>query len=154
MPSATAAPSATPRPATNSAASGAKPTPQKQDEWTAARNIFEQLSGDQQKKFLDNLDQWRMMSPQEQELYRDKELFRRKQIAQEIQAAIQKSNLKLDEDQREVYALRYTQERRKIEESLRKEMDQKRQIMVDAMLSHLKVEFNAPSDQDSAQAAK
>ena len=95
-----------------------------------------------------------MMSPQEQELYRDKELFRRKQIAQEIQAAIQKSNLKLDEDQREVYALRYTQERRKIEESLRKEMDQKRQIMVDAMLSHLKVEFNAPSDQDSAQAAK
>jgi predicted glutamine amidotransferase len=120
-----------------------KPAPAKPDEWSEARKIFEQLSPDQQKKFLDNLDQWKAMPPEEQELFRDRELFRREKIAQEIQDAINKSSLHLDEDQREVYALRYTQERRKIEEALRKDEDQKRQVMVSEMLTRLKLEFSA-----------
>jgi hypothetical protein len=119
----------------------APPKPPKPDEWTEARHLFEQLSPDQKNKFLDNLDQWKAMSPEEQELFRDRELFRREKIAQEIKEAINKSGLKLDDDQREVFALRYTQERRKIEEALHKEMDQKRQSMVGDMLSRLKVEF-------------
>lgn len=113
----------------------------KPDEWTEARRLFEQLSPDEKNKFLDNLDQWKTMPPEEQELFRDRELFRREKIAQEIQEAIGKSGLHLDEDQREVYALRYTQERRKIEENLRKEMDRKRQMMVTEMLARLKLEF-------------
>jgi len=83
------------------------------------------------------------MPPEEQELFRDRELFRREKIAQEIQDAITKSGLRLDDDQREVYALRYAQERRKIEEALRQELDQKRQAMVGDMLTRLKIEFSA-----------
>jgi len=112
------------------------------DAWAEARSIFEQFSPDQQKKFLDNLDQWKAMSPEEQELYRDRELFRREKIAEEIQDAITKSGLKLDDDQRAVFALRYTQERRKIEEALRKEMDAERQTMVNEMMGRLKLEFS------------
>ena len=85
------------------------------------------------------------MSPEEQELFRDRELFRNAKIAQEIQQAITRSGLRLDDDEREVYALRYTQERRKIEESLRKEMDQKRSAMVNEMLGKLKMEFGGSS---------
>jgi len=84
------------------------------------------------------------MSPEEQELFRDRELFRREKIAQEIQEAITKSNLHLDNDQREVYALRYTQERRKIEEVLRKQTDKQRETMVTEMLTRLKGEFSSP----------
>jgi dsDNA-binding SOS-regulon protein len=116
------------------------------DEWAEARSIFEQFSPDQKKKFLDNLNQWKAMSPEEQELYRDRELFRREKIAEEIQDAITKSGLKLDEDQREVFALRYTQERRKIEEALHKEMDAERQAMVGEMLGRLKTEFSGTPD--------
>jgi len=83
------------------------------------------------------------MSPEEQELFRDRELIRRERIASEIQSAITRSGLHLDEDQREVFALRYTQERRKIEEAIRKETDQKRQAMVSDMLVRLKLEFTA-----------
>jgi hypothetical protein len=132
----TPAPAARPSPT-------AQPKPPKPDEWTEARHLFEQLSSDQKNKFLDNLDQWKAMSPEEQELFRDRELFRREKIAEEIQDAINKSGLKLDDDQREVFALRYTQERRKIEEALRKEMDRKRQSMVGDMLSRLKIEFSS-----------
>jgi dsDNA-binding SOS-regulon protein len=144
---ATPAPLATPPPpmptppVTAQVSPTAKPKPPKPDEWSEARRLFEQLSPDQQKKFLDNLDQWKAMPPEEQELFRDRELFRREKIAQEIQDSINKSGLRLDDDQREVYALRYTQERRKIEEALRKEMDQKRQVMVGDMLARLKLEF-------------
>jgi hypothetical protein len=113
-------------------------------QWAEAQHIFDQLSEDQKKKFLDNLNQWKAMSPEEQELYRDRELFRRQKITQEIQDAITKSGLHLDDDQREVFTLRYTQERRKIEEALRKEMDEQRQSMVTDMLSHLKGEFSSP----------
>jgi hypothetical protein len=116
------------------------------DEWAEARSIFEQFSPDQKKKFLDNLNQWKAMSPEEQELYRDRELFRRERIAEEIQDAITKSGLKLDEDEREVFALRYTQERRKIEEALHKEMDAERQAMVSDMLGRLKTEFSSTPD--------
>ena len=120
----------------------AKPKPPKPDEWTEARRLFEQLSPDQQKKFLDNLDQWKTMPPEEQELFRDRELFRREKIAQEIQARINKSGLHLDDDQREVMrcATRRSAEDRGI---LRKETDQKRQSMVNEMLARLKVEFSA-----------
>ena len=142
-PSPSPGPTASPAPsASNPAESSApKSAPAKPDEWTAASRLFDQLSPDQKKKFLDNLDQWKAMSPEEQELYRDRELFRREKIAVEIQDAIGKSGLHLDDDQREVYALRYTQERRKIEETLHKEMDRKRQAMVSAMLDRLKQEF-------------
>jgi dsDNA-binding SOS-regulon protein len=105
--------------------------------------MFDQLTPDQKSKFLDNLNQWKAMSPEEQELFRDRELFRRQKIASEIQDALGKSGLHLDDDQREVYVLRYTQERRKIEEALHKEMDHQRQVMVADMLARLKVEFSA-----------
>ena len=122
--------------------SSPKPKTLNPDAWAEARSIFEQFTPDQQKKFLDNLDQWKAMSPEEQELYRDRELFRREKIAEEIQDAITKSGLKLDDDQRAVFALRYTQERRKIEEALRKEMDAERQTMVNDMMGRLKLEFS------------
>jgi hypothetical protein len=130
----------TPAPAAHASPS-AKPKPSKPDEWTQASRLFDQLSPDQKNKFLDNLEQWKAMSPEEQELFRDRELFRREKIAVEIQDAIGKSGLHLDGDQREVYALRYTQERRKIEEALHKEMDSQRTAMVSAMLARLKIEF-------------
>jgi cation diffusion facilitator CzcD-associated flavoprotein CzcO len=143
----------TPKPAARpSPTAQPKPTrTQKPDEWTEARRVFEQLSPDQKNKFLDNLDQWKAMSPEEQELFRDRELFRREKIAEEIQDAIVKSGLRLDDDQREVYALRYTQERRKIEEALRKEIDIKRRAMVGDMLVRLKTEFTqAPPAENSS----
>jgi hypothetical protein len=133
-----------PGPIANSSPS-ARPRMPNPDEWAEARSIFEQFSPDQKKKFLDNLNQWKAMSPEEQELYRDRELFRRQKIAEEIQDAITKSGLKLDEDEREVFALRYTQERRKIEEALHKEMDAERQAMVSEMLGRLKTEFSGTS---------
>jgi hypothetical protein len=133
---------------------GPKPTPpRKPDGQVEVQRLFEQLSQDQQKKFLDNMLQWKAMSPEEQELMRDRDLIRREKIAMEIQAAIGKLKLNLDDDQREVFALRYTQERRKIEEAIRKETDDERTKMLADMLARLKTEFAADSGPSPAKPA-
>ena len=132
----TPSPTPHPTPAAKSKAS------EKPDQWSDARRFFMQLSPVQQQKFFDNLEQWKAMSPEEQALLRDQDVIRRQRMAQEIQDAIAKSGLNLDDDQREVYALRYSQERRKIEDELRKETQAKRQVMVADMLVRLKAEFS------------
>lgn len=73
---------------------------------------------------------------------RDREHIRREKIAQEIDETLKKSGLQLDADRREVFALRYAQERRKIEEGLRKEMEAKRRPMMQEMMERLKKEFS------------
>jgi hypothetical protein len=133
-------PSPSPKP-TSTPAAKPKASP-KPDQWSEARRFFMQLSPDQQEKFFVNLEQWKSMSPEEQALLRDQDVIRRQRMAQEIQDAIAKSGLQLNDDQREVYALRYSQERRKIEEELRKETQAKRQAMVADMLVRLKAEFS------------
>ena len=137
-------PASTAKPAA-AAKSSPDPAPKSSvpDEWAEASRIFDELSPDQRKKFLDNLNQWKAMSPEEQELFRDRDLFRRQKIAAEIQDAANKTGLHLDDDQREIFALRYTQERRKIEDALRKETDQQRQTMVSDMIARLRLEFSS-----------
>ena len=151
-----AGPDLSPFPHASAAPPMAKPKPPKPDEWDQARRLFEQLSPEQKQKFRENLQQWKTMPAAQQDLFRDRELFRREKVAQEIQDAIDKSGLHLDADQREVYALRYTQERRKIEERLHKEMQQKREGMLGDMLGRLRREFSptpAPAATPAAAAS-
>jgi hypothetical protein len=51
----------------------------------------------------------------------------------------------LDDRDREEYAKRYTQERRKIERNLQAEMDKIRRPLVKALIEQLKAEFQGKS---------
>ncbi|MEA3188970.1 MAG: hypothetical protein QOD99_2800 [Chthoniobacter sp.] len=138
-----------------SAAPSAKPSvspalkpwaqPKKPDEFEDARRIFEKLSPAERQRFRENLQLWKNLPPAEQAALRDQEQTRRAKIAAEIDESVRKSGLQLDEDRRQVYALRYAQERRKIERQLRQEMETKRGPMMQNMLARLKSEFNLPA---------
>src|SRR5581483_11390989 len=117
----------------------------KPDEFEDARRVFEKLPPEQREHFRENFQRWKEMPSPEKEALRDREQFRRERMAQEIDESIRKSGLQLDPDHREVYALRYAQERRKIEEKLRKEMEEKRKPLLDDMMKRLKAEFGAMS---------
>ena len=149
-PAASPAFSPSPAPKIAPAPSSQKPSPvapldkpwKKPDQFEEGRRFFEQLSPDQKKRVAENFDRWKNMPPEERDSMRDREHLRREKMAQEIEDSIHKSGLQLDADHREVYALRYAQERRKIEEQLRKEMESKRRPMMRDMLEHLKNEFS------------
>jgi catalase len=126
---------------------GAKSSPGQKapDQFEDARRIFEKFSPEERAHFRENFQRWKDMPDQEKGAMRDREQMRREKIAKEIEDSIQKSGLQLDADRREVYALRYAQERRKIEDKLRREMETKRDALLQEVLGRLKVEFSSSS---------
>lgn len=109
------------------------------------RRAFERLSPEEREKFRENFERWKNLPPEERRALRDGEQFRRQRIEREVDEAIKTSGLQLDADRRQVFALRYTQERRKIEEQIRKKIEEKRKPMLEAVVARLKAEFSAAS---------
>ncbi len=111
----------------------------------ARRRAFERLSPEERERFRANFERWKNLPPEERRALRDGEQFRRQKIEREIDEALKTSGLQLDADRRQVFALRYTQERRKIEEQIRKEIEQKRKPLLEAVVARLKTEFSSAS---------
>ena len=68
---------------------------------------------------------------------------RRKIAREEIDRAMSDGGLKLDDEKRMLFVRRYFEERRTIEEKLRKESDEKRRQLLGEMRTRLKQEFEA-----------
>jgi len=115
------------------------------------RKALDALTPQQRKRFQENFIRWSNLSPEEKKALRDKEDLRRTLVAQEVDAALKDSGLELDSERREQFAKRYSEERRKIEEQLRKEAAEKRRPLVREMLTRLKQEFAAPASPVPAQ---
>jgi hypothetical protein len=114
---------------------------------------LEKLSPEQRERFRENLQRWESMAPEQRKELRNEEQRRRERIDHEIDETLKKAGLELSADQRQVYALRYMQERRKIEETLRREMDAKRRPMLDEMTERLKREMVSTAGAASASPA-
>jgi hypothetical protein len=108
------------------------------------RKALEALTPSQRKRFQENLIRWSMLSPEEKKALRDREELRKTLVAQEVDTAIKESGLDLDSERRELFGKRYSEERRKIEEQLRKEAAEKRRPLVKEMVARLKQEFATP----------
>lgn len=66
---------------------------------------------------------------------------RRKFAREEIERAMGESGLQLDEEKRQMFVRRYFEERKAIEEKLRKEADEKRRQLLGEMRGRLTKEF-------------
>lgn len=108
------------------------------------RRAIEALSPEQRKRFEENFSKWANLSPEEKKSLRHRDEMRQSRMAQDIDEAMQKAGLTLSGAQKEQFAQRYAEERRKLEEELRKEMDEKRQPRLDAIVGQLAKEFTAP----------
>lgn len=109
-----------------------------------AREAFRNMSPEERERWTKRIREWAEMPPEKKKSLADREEFFRKKIREDIDAAIQKTGLTLNDDQKKLFSERYLDERRKIESELRKEIDEKRGPRVDAMIEKLKEEFSAP----------
>ena len=127
----------------------AAPTPPS-PEFENVRKAIDALTPEQRKRFQENFLRWSNLPPEEKKLLRDREEIRKKLMEQDVQTAIQESGLQLEGEKREQFALRYSEERKKIEEELRKETMEKRKPLVKDLIARLRSEFSggtvAPSD--------
>jgi hypothetical protein len=117
------------------------------------RRSIEQLTPEQQQKVLQNLHRWLALSPDERDVLRQRQRVRQQKEEESVTEAYQKSGLRLNEEGREQFRKLYLQERRKLEEQLAKETQEKRQKGDSAIVEKLKKEF-AGSPNASASAAR
>jgi hypothetical protein len=114
---------------------------QNSPELDSVRKALEALTPEQRRRFQENFARWADLPPEEKKALRNREELRKKFMEREIDAALRESGLQLSAEQRELFIKRYAEERRKVEEQLRKEMAEKRKPLVRELLGRLKTEF-------------
>jgi len=91
--------------------------------------------------FQRNAERWLQMSPEERNVMRQRENLRRETIRRETEAAVRDSGLHLNPQERAQFESRYIQERRKVERTLRQQIEAERQKEIPALIQQLKREF-------------
>ncbi len=91
--------------------------------------------------FRRNAELWMQMSPEQRNLMRQRETTRRQIITREADAAVRNSGLQLTPQERARFESRYIQERRKVEQTLREQIEAERQKELPALIQQLKKEF-------------
>ncbi|PYK13719.1 MAG: hypothetical protein DME65_00920 [Verrucomicrobia bacterium] len=91
--------------------------------------------------FQRNAERWLRMTPEERNVMRQRENLRRETIRRETEAALRDSGLHLSPQERAQFESRYIQERRKVEQTLRQQIESERQQQLPALIQQLKKEF-------------
>jgi exonuclease VII large subunit len=102
---------------------------------------FDQLSAEQQERILQNFHRWQDLSQDEKEVLRQRERVQRQKLEASINEAYQKSGLQLNDEQRAQFRKRYLLERRRLEEQIVHDEQEKRQVGNTAIIEMLKKEF-------------
>src|SRR5213593_1019219 len=104
------------------------------DRWLA-------MPPDARQNFRRNAELWMQMTPQQRNLMRQRENMRRQIITREADAAVRDSGLQLNPQERARFESRYIQERQKVEQALRQQIEAERQKEIPALIQQLRKEF-------------
>lgn len=102
---------------------------------------WRQMQPDERQRFRSNAERWLQMPPEQQRMLRERDAMRRERAQQEADAALRQSGLQLEAERREQYERRYLQERQRIEQTLRQELEARRQRELAPVVERLKKEF-------------
>jgi hypothetical protein len=117
------------------------PPPHQQPPMRSVHERWSALPPAERQAFQRNAERWMRMSPAERDLLRARQKLRREQIRRETEAALGESGLSLDSRRRDMFESRYMQERRKMEQGLRRQIETERQQQLPALIQQLKKEF-------------
>jgi hypothetical protein len=96
---------------------------------------------DARQNFQRNAQLWMQMTPEQRNLMRQRENVRRQIMTRDADAAVRDSGLQLNPQERARFESRYIQERRKVEQSLRQQVETERQKEIPALIQQLRKEF-------------
>src|SRR5262249_32693862 len=131
-------PMAAPRGAASTQLHGPPPgqpsAPSVKERWLA-------MPPDARQNFQRNAQLWMQMTPEQRNLMRQRENVRRQTMTREADAAVRDSGLQLSPQERSQFESRYIQERRRVEQGLRQQIEAERQKEIPALIQQLKKEF-------------
>ena len=99
-----------------------------------------QLSPEDREGYERNLSLWRSLPPEDKKAIRG---LATERIQEETEQAYASSGLNLNDDQREVFALRYRQERRRLEREIQEKALAERNRRLPEIIERIKHEFPA-----------
>jgi hypothetical protein len=99
------------------------------------------MSPEDRQRFQSNVERWRQMPPEERRELREREGWRQERLKKEADAAVRASGLQLEAERRQQFEQRYMQERKRIEQELRRELREKRERELAPVVERLKKEF-------------
>ena len=129
------------------------PVPHHAPAFNDARQRFLAMPPQDRQIFQRNAERWIQMGPEERMIMREREKIYRAQVNREIDATLHASGLHLEGERRAQFEQRYLQERRRIEHSLRQEIESRRQQQLPALQDRLKKEFQETSPSTSSTSA-
>lgn len=109
------------------------------------RKALENMPPDRRERLRKNFEHWKALPEERKKELRARYREHMERMRDEIEATCKDMGLDLDEARKREFAKRYYRERRRIEEMLRKEMDEKRRKLVQELRSRLKGEFGKES---------
>jgi len=131
---------------------GRKGGPVQHPPGNSVRERWFSLPAADQQVFRRNAERWMQMSPEERQIMRQRESLRRERIKRETEAALHDSGLLLDQQKRDLFESRYMQERRRMEQALRHQVESERQQQLPALIQQLKKEFQSQQPNGRATA--
>lgn len=104
------------------------------DRWLA-------MPPDARQNFQHNAELWMQMTPDQRNIMRQRENVRRQIMTRDADAAVRDSGLQLNPQERARFESRYIQERRKVEQTLRQQIETERQKEIPELIQQLRKEF-------------
>ena len=103
------------------------------------------LPAEKKKQLLENIKAWQLLSDDQKQALRDREGQLRKRASEEAASLIADSNL--SPEQAEQFQKRYLEERRKVETSLKQELESRRKTELDEIAERLRKEIQSPESE-------
>ena len=100
------------------------------------------LPAEKKKQLIENLKAWQTLSDEQKQVLRDRDVQLRTRASEEAAAAI--ADVNLSPEQAELFQKRYIEERRKVEASLKQEIEVRRKSELDGITRRLKQEIQSP----------
>src|SRR3954463_487212 len=91
--------------------------------------------------FRRNAERWMRMSSEERNIMRQRENSLKATVKRETDAALRESGVNLNPQERAQFESRYIQERRRVEQTLRQQIEAERQKEIPALIQQLRKEF-------------
>ena len=114
-------------------------------EFEKSREAFKQMSPEERQKWLEDFRRWQALPADQKKSLLDRQESSRNKRREEVDRVIRDSGLELNDEQRKQFAQRYSEERRKLEDELRQQLEELRRPRVKALVEKLKQEFAAPA---------
>ena len=107
-----------------------------------ARERWRDMSPEDRQRLRINAERWQHMNAEERKAFREQQEWRQMRLKREAEEAIRQSGLQLEAERRALFERRYIEERRRIDQELRRELREKRQRELAPVVEKLKKELS------------